>query len=83
MNFINPTLKWYKSISAKYNLPPRCPFANIYKCPKYFDSLCNLEGTGATSMNEQDIKELDKYWEEKKLKFGLKEEVSHIAKKKQ
>lgn len=81
MKFINPTLEWYKSISAKYNLPPRCPFANIYKCPKYFDSLCNLEGTGATSMNEQDIKELDKYWEGKKLKFGLKEEVSGIARK--
>jgi len=81
MEFINPTLEWYKSVSARYNLTPRCPFANIYKCPKYFDSLCNLEGTGATSMNEQDIKELDKYWEAIKLKFGLKEEVSHVAKK--
>ena len=81
MEFINPTLEWYKSISAKHNLTPRCPFANVYKCPKYYDSLYLLEGTGATSMNEQDIKELDKYWEEKKLKFGLKEEMPGIARK--
>lgn len=60
MGFINPTLDWYKSISAKNNLSPRCPFANVYKCPKYYDSLYLFEGTVATSMNDQDIKELDK-----------------------
>jgi hypothetical protein len=80
MVFINATLEWYKSVSAQYNLTPRCPFANIYKCPKYFDSLYLLEGTGTTSINEQDIKELDKYWEGKKLKFGLKEEKPGISK---
>ena len=79
MEFINPTLEWYKSVSAKYNLPPRCPFANSYKCPKYYDSLYLLEGTGATSMTDEDIKELNKYWEERKLKFALKEEVPSIA----
>jgi hypothetical protein len=31
MEFINPTLEWYKSVSAKSNLPPRCPFASSYK----------------------------------------------------
>jgi len=81
MESINPTLEWYKSISAKHNLTPRCPFANIYKCPKYYDSLYLLEGTGATSMTDEDIKELDKYWKEIKLKFGLKEEMPSIARK--
>ena len=81
MEFINPTLEWYKSISARYNLTPRCPFANIYKCPKYYDSLYLLEGTGATSIADQDIKELNRYWEERKLKFALKEEMPGIAKK--
>ena len=79
MDSINPTIEWYKSISAKYNLTPRCPFANIYKCPKYYDSLYCLEGTGATSMTDQDIEELNKYWKEKKLKFGLKEEMPGVA----
>jgi DNA/RNA-binding domain of Phe-tRNA-synthetase-like protein len=46
MGFINPTLDWYKSISAKNNLPLRCPLADIYKCPKYCDSLYLLEGKG-------------------------------------
>lgn len=81
MDSINPTIEWYKSISAKYNLTPRCPFANVYKCPKYYDSLYLLEGTGATSIADQDIKELNRYWEERKLKFALKEEIPGIAKK--
>lgn len=32
MEDINPTLTWYKPISSKNNLPPRCPFARAYKC---------------------------------------------------
>ncbi|MBN1971794.1 MAG: hypothetical protein JW870_20715 [Candidatus Delongbacteria bacterium] len=81
MYHIIPTLQWYTSISEKKRLTPRCPFANIYRCPKYYDSLYLLESTGATSMTDQDVKELNKYWDERKLKFGLREEMPSIAEK--
>jgi len=34
MEDINPTLAWYKLISSKNNLTPKCPFARAYKYSK-------------------------------------------------
>ena len=81
MNFINPTLEWYKSISAKYNLSPRCPFASSYKCPIYYQSLSLLKDTGATKLDEKEDTQLEEYWEKSKLNPILKEEMPGIARK--
>ena len=81
MNFINPTLEWYKSISAKYNLSPRCPFASSYKCPIYYQSLSLLKDTGATKLDEKEDTQLEEYWEKSKLNPILKEEMPGVTTK--
>jgi len=81
MEFINPTLEWYKLISAKNNLPPRCPFASSYKCPIYYQSLSLLEDTGATKLDEKEDKQLEEYWKKSKLNPILKEEMPGVTTK--
>ncbi len=34
---------WYTSLSQEKGLEPRCPFANLDRCPKYFHSLEELD----------------------------------------
>jgi len=81
MVFINPTLEWYKLISAKNNLSPRCPFASSYKCPIYYQSLSLLKDTGATKLDEKEDKQLEEYWKKSKLNPILKEEMPGITTK--
>lgn len=81
MEFINPTLEWYKSVSAKHNLTPRCPFASSYKCPIYYQSLSLLKDTGATKLDENKDKQLEEYWKKSKLNPILMEEMPGVTTK--
>ena len=79
MEFINPTLEWYKSVSAKHNLTPRCPFASSYKCPVYYQSLSLLKDTGASRLDEKEDRQLEEYWKKSKLNPILKEEMPGVT----
>ncbi|CAG35901.1 hypothetical protein [Desulfotalea psychrophila] len=68
MNDIYPDLEWYTSLSASKNAAPRCPYANVHRCNRYYSSLYLLgERNIASKMNEKKIIELDNYWQETDL----------------
>ena len=54
---------WYSGESRRQGIPPRCPFASVELCPRYFDSvefLGRIEVT--TSLPAADLERLDKKW---------------------
>lgn len=64
MNFIYPDLDWYTCLSKAKNVPPRCPYANVHRCPRYYHSLYLLGDSGITTkMKPEKIIELDAIWE--------------------
>jgi len=68
MNYVNPDLQWYISLSQNHNLPPRCPFASAYRCPRYYQSLSLLGDVKvSTSIDPDEDKKLLKKWSESDL----------------
>lgn len=63
MTDTNPDLDWYTGLSRVDEVSPRCPYANVHKCPRYYHSLSLLGDTGMiTSMSPETIQELDALW---------------------
>lgn len=59
-----PNLEWYTAISEKKHLnSPRCPFASVDRCPRYYQSLSLLGTAGATSIEPKEDERLLKKWE--------------------
>lgn len=64
MTFINPDLDWYTDISKREGVSPRCPFANVHRCPRYYYSLNLLGNAGTTTkIKPEKIQELDSLWD--------------------
>jgi hypothetical protein len=62
MNF-NPDFDWYSSVSRKNGTTPRCPFAAIQRCPRYYQSLSLLGLTGSnTTIDPKTDKRLLRKW---------------------
>jgi hypothetical protein len=63
MATVQPNLKWYTDISAAKNLTPRCPFASVYRCPRYYASISLLSRAGMTTSldSEEDQRLLEKW----------------------
>lgn len=63
MEFIYPDLDWYTGISKVEHATPRCPYANVHRCPRYYHSL-NLMGDAGitTKMRADKIKQLNTFW---------------------
>jgi len=79
MNYYeNPDLGWYKKISAKNKVPPRCPYTMLYTCPIYFESIALLRNTGATELDKNDEEKLIKYWKDRELNPSLLEETPGV-----
>ena len=63
MKFIYPNIDWYTEISEQKKATPRCPYANVHRCPRYFSSLYLLgEGGVTTKIKSEKVKELDEFW---------------------
>ncbi len=60
---VPPDLNWYTEISATKNLPPRCPFASVHRCPRYYQSVSLLGEARVTTQIEasEDNKLLDQW----------------------
>jgi hypothetical protein len=69
MSVIVPSLDWYKKKSLEGSLPPRCPFATVESCPRYYQSLSLMGDAGATKMETSEDKRL--------LKFCREDGVTH------
>jgi len=63
---VNPdfvaSLEWYQEKSKSIESVPRCPFAALRRCPKYYSSIW-LMG----EIDETEDKKLRKYWEQTDL----------------
>ena len=62
-----PDLAWYVGVSAARNTPPRCPFATVERCPKYFHSLSLMGNLGSTRIPSNEEKRLEAFWEKSDL----------------
>jgi hypothetical protein len=61
-------IAWYTSISECKGVPPRCPFATVHRCPRFYQSL-QLFGryTGSTMIDPKDDEVLLRNWEKSDL----------------
>ncbi|MBW1613444.1 MAG: hypothetical protein JRF08_01450 [Deltaproteobacteria bacterium] len=63
-----PDLKWYQAKSKSMSGTPRCPFAALRRCPKYYFSVWLMgELGGAAKINKREDEALLKYWQETDL----------------
>lgn len=58
-----PSLAWYRDISSRHGLPPRCPFASVERCPRYYQSLSLLGSAGSTEIDRDEDERLKRYWQ--------------------
>lgn len=60
---IRPDLDWCSEVGRGKGIPPRCPFASIDLCPRYFLSVSLLGRSGVTTRmaNEDDLR-LESQW---------------------
>jgi hypothetical protein len=69
--------QWYTSESTKRGLPTfRCPFANVERCPRYFESLSLLGKAGSTRIDEREDRRLLKNWRKSELWPKIAEQAS-------
>jgi hypothetical protein len=45
-----PNFDWYSKIGKELGLPPRCPYASVDRCPRYFYSRSLMGDAGATKI---------------------------------
>ena len=58
-----PKLDWYTSESERLGVTPRCPFASVERCPRYYQSLSLLGTAGSTSIDSSEDSRLREFWE--------------------
>lgn len=79
MDFILPNLQWYLGQSASKGIYPRCPFANMQSCPRFYQSLYLLGKAGSTKIPEKEDKKLLKKWKKPPLWPVTDEQATSIA----
>lgn len=67
MTVIIPDFEWYSKISQEKALPPRCPFATVDHCPRYYQSISLLKYTGATAIDSSVGDSLFERWKRSPL----------------
>lgn len=73
-----PNLAWYTAISQSKGLPPRCPFASVHRCPRFYQSLSLLGEAGTTKIDPDQDKELREKWEQSDLWPATKEQATWV-----
>ena len=67
IDVIIPNLQWYLRQSTSKRIPPRCPFATVKNCPRFYQSLSLLGKAGSTAIPEKENKQLYKKWRKSPL----------------
>jgi len=79
METVLANIDWYSSVSSQKNLPPRCPYSNVYRCPHYYESLSLIGSAGiTTALQESEEKRLSKKWNKSEHWPELKEHAPLI-----
>lgn len=75
-----PDSAWYRAKSACANAPLKCPYANVKKCYRYYESIYMLgEAQLITSISDDKKVELETFWSEKNLRPVIAEESTEIS----
>ncbi|MBU4320865.1 MAG: hypothetical protein L6246_02585 [Thermodesulfovibrionales bacterium] len=74
-----PNLDWYISISKKQGLSPRCPFASVYRCPRFYQSLSLLGEAGNTQITPEEDNRLKQEWQKTDVWPITDEQATTIA----
>ncbi len=77
---VQPNYDWYKSISNAELVPNRCPYANVHRCPRYYQSLSLLSDNQITTrIPVEKDQELLKHWENSEHWPVVSEHASSIT----
>lgn len=75
---LNPNLAWCTEISEHNGLPPRCPFASVHRCPRYYQSLSLLGEAGSTKIDPAEDQKLLARWKASDLWPVTNEQATSI-----
>lgn len=76
----NPDSKWYTRESERLGVALRCPFANVTRCPRFYQSIALLGEVGImTKMPQRQDRRLTRKWERHFLWPAVAEEESSIS----
>jgi hypothetical protein len=76
---VQPTLAWYKEISTHVGLSPRCPYASVLQCPRFYQSLSLLGEAGSTPIETFKDEWLKQEWQKSDLWPVTDEQATMIA----
>lgn len=62
-----PNRNWYVKISADRGVAPRCPFATVDNCPRFYQSLSLLGQAGSTPIEAREDQRLLEKWKKSEL----------------
>jgi len=80
MEITQPTIDWYREKSRNNGICPRCPYANMNTCPRYYFSWALLGEFGITTqLDEIDDKKLLAKWKKSPLYPNLGEQDTSIS----
>jgi len=79
MNIIIPNLEWYLSVSKKMGVLPRCSFATVESCPRFYQSLSLLGSAGSTSIDSAEDQRLFEKWKTSDLWPKTREQETSIS----
>jgi hypothetical protein len=66
-NTPEPDMDWYLTLSRQRGTKPRCPFASVERCPRYYTSLSLLGEAGSTKIPKDEDDRLEAMWEKSDL----------------
>lgn len=67
MSLVVPDLEWYARISSEKNTVPRCPFATVKTCPRFYQNLSLLGKAGSTKIDPAEDERLLEFWKKDDL----------------
>jgi len=79
MSISIPNLEWYLHQSKLKGITPRCPFASVFRCPRFYQSLSLLGRAGSTKIPVKVDKKLQKKWSKNKLWPVISEQATSIS----
>ena len=79
MSLLVPDLEWYTNKSKNNGSVPRCPFATVNSCPRFYQSLLLLGYAGSTKIEKEEDERLLERWKESSLWPTTREQETSIT----
>lgn len=73
-----PNLAWYTERSGSRSLLPRCPFASVHRCPRFYQSLSLMGEAGSAKIDPEEDKKLNERWQRSDLWPTTREQATSI-----